>query len=276
MQTAIYAPHRRNRVFATFAAAACAPAIAFADCGNTSSGFEPWLERFKASAAKQGISRSTLSSAFSGVTYSTRVIRLDRSQHSFKQSFETFYARRASKGLIARGKKLIGRHRALLSRIEKQYGVPAEMLVTLWGLETYYGTNGGKMPIIPSLATLAFDCRRSAFFRNELISALKVLQRGDMSPEQLRGGWAGEIGQTQFLLSTYYKYAIDYDGNGRRDLVHSVPDMLASTANFLRAHGWQRSQPWGPGTANYAVIKQWNKAEVYARTIAQAAVEMGR
>lgn len=266
----------RTKFLAAIAALLLSPAIARADCGSSEAGFGAWLERFKGSAAKQGISQKTLSGALSGISYSRQVIRLDRSQRSFKQSFDTFYKRRASPALISRGRQLMKRHAALLSRIEKQYGVPGQVLVTIWGLETYYGSNGGKLPIIASLATLAYDCRRSAFFRNELMAALRILQRGDMSAAQMRGGWAGEIGQTQFLASSYYKYAVDYDGNGRRDLIRSVPDLLASTANYLRAYGWKRGQPWSPGSANFGVIKQWNKADVYARTIARAAVEMGR
>jgi membrane-bound lytic murein transglycosylase B len=132
------------------------------------------------------------------------------------------------------------------------------------------------MSIIRSIATLAYDCRRTEFFQNELMSALKIVQRGDMTPGQLRGGWAGEIGQTQFLPSAYYKFAVDFDGDGRRDLIRSVPDMLASTANFLRGHGWQAGQSWGPGTSNYNVIHQWNKAQVYVRTISVMADKIER
>ena len=136
------------------------------------------------------------------------------------------------------------------------------------------GGDSGKFSIIRSLATLAYDCRRSDFFRKELVAALKIVQRGDMTPGQLVGGWAGEIGQTQFLASSYYKYAVDFDGDGRRDLVRSVPDLLASTAHYLQAKGWQRGQGWGPGTANYGVIREWNRASVYVKTIAVMADKM--
>lgn len=268
--------HCYTLAFVALVAIMLLPSMALAQgCGNSSSGFNSWVPRFKSYAANQGISKRTLSRALSSVSYSKRVIRLDRNQRSFKQSFSTFYRRRASKSLINRGRSKMKRHRGLLKRIQKRYGVPPEVLVTIWGLETYYGSNGGKMPIIRSLATLAYDCRRSAFFKKELIAALKIIQRGDMRPGQMRGGWAGEIGQTQFLASSYYKYAVDYDGNGRRDLIRSVPDLLASTANYLRAKGWRRGQSWQPGRPNYAVIKRWNKANVYARTIAKAASVMG-
>jgi membrane-bound lytic murein transglycosylase B len=127
------------------------------------------------------------------------------------------------------------------------------------------------MSAIRSLATLAYDCRRSAFFTNELMAALAIVQRGDMAPSQMIGAWAGELGQTQFLATSYVKFAVDYDGNGRRDLLRSTADALASTANYLKAYGWKKGQPYGPGTANYAVLAQWNKATVYQQTIAELA-----
>ncbi len=245
-----------------------AQAVSAQKCSNTGAGFQGWLKQFAAVARKSGISQGTINRAFSGVTYNRRVIRLDRSQRSFKQSFATFYKRRASAYTVKRARARLKRHARLLGGIEKRYGVPREVIVTIWGLETNFGAGGGKMSVVRSLATLAYDCRRSAFFRNELLSALKIIQRGDMSPAQLRGGWAGEIGQAQFLASSYLKFAVDYDGNGRRDLIRSVPDVLASIANFLRAHGWKRGQGWLPGTANYGVLRDWNRAKVYQRTIA--------
>jgi lytic murein transglycosylase len=246
-----------------------APATAaFGDCGNDGAGFGNWLKRFKAKAAAEGISPATLASTLDGVAYDRTVIHYDRNQKSFKLSFEQFYARRVGSGLIRRGQSLMRKHKATFDRVEKQFGVPPSILVAIWGLETGYGADtSGKFSIIRSLATLAYDCRRSPFFTGQLMDALRIVQRGDMSPAELRGGWAGEIGQTQFLPTPYVKYAVDFDGDGRRDLVHSVPDILASTANFLKAHGWQAGQSWEPGSANYAVIKDWNRAEVYQRTI---------
>lgn len=262
----------RSRTLAVSAAAlgilaTTAPLLA-ADCGNDAAGFPAWLGRFKASAAAQGIAPRALA-VLDGLTYDPNVVRLDRSQRSFKLSFEQFYARRVSSSLINRGKGLMATHAGTLARVEQRFGVPGPVLIAIWGLETNYGSDGGGRHSIPrSIATLAYDCRRSDFFRNELTSALRIIERGDMSAAQLVGGWAGEIGQVQFLPSSYFKYAVDFDGDGRRDLVRSVPDMLASTASFLKAHGWRAGGGWAPGSANYAALQQWNKAEVYQRTIA--------
>lgn len=240
-----------------------------AQCGSGAGGFNNWLQHFRAQAAAQGIKASTISSALSGISYDPAVIRLDHSQHSFKLSFERFYARRVDGALISRGRSLMRAHSATLDRIEQRFGVPGAVVVAIWGLETHYGADAtARYSILRSLATLAYDCRRSEFFTGQLLDAVRIVDRGDLSPGQLRGGWAGEIGQTQFLPTPYVRYAVDFDGNGRRDLVHSVPDILASTANFLAKHGWQRGKSWQPGSANYGVIAEWNKADVYQRTIA--------
>jgi lytic murein transglycosylase len=264
------------RLAATLALATVLPAAAFAQqCGNSGAGFDAWLDRFKAKAAAQGISRDAIASALNGVTYDSKVVRLDRSQRSFKLSFEQFYARRVGSALIRRGHGLMRTHRATLDRVEKRFGAPPEIIIAIWGLETNYGADtSGRFSIIRSLATLAYDCRRSQFFTGQLLDAIRIVQRGDMTPSQMRGGWAGEIGQTQFLPTPYVKYAVDFDGDGRRDLVRSVPDILASTANFLKAHGWRAGQSWEPGSANYAVIRDWNRAEVYQRTISVMATKL--
>ncbi|MEO1281720.1 MAG: lytic murein transglycosylase [Pseudomonadota bacterium] len=266
---------------ATFASIAVAvllmassPVLA-AQCGKTGAGFNAWLADYKTKAKSKGISQKTINRALSGVTYDPRVIRRDRSQKSFKLSFKQFYKRRVGAYLMKRGRARMKKYAGLLNRLEKRYGVPREVLISIWGLETNFGKDGsGKYSIIRSIATLAYDCRRSKFFTGHLNAALRIVQKGDMSPKQMRGGWAGEIGQVQFLPGSYDKYAVDYDGNGRRDLVRSVPDALASVANYLKAYGWQRGQPWGPGTNNYKAIKGWNRANVYARTIAVMATKL--
>lgn len=246
-----------------------------APCGSNGAGFAAWLEAYKGRAEAQGISQATIDRALAGVSYDRGVIGRDRSQKSFKLSFEEFYQRRVGSYLIAKARSKLKSHAGLLSTIEKRYGVPGEILVSIWGLETNFGADGsGKYSIIQAIATLAYDCRRSEVFTPHLTAALRIVQKGDMTPEQMRGGWAGEIGQVQFLPGSYDKYAVDHDGDGRRDLVRSVPDILASTASFMKGHGWQRGASWQPGSANYAVIKEWNKADVYARTIAAMAEKL--
>lgn len=248
-----------------------APAGA-APCGNTGSGFNAWLDDFRGRAAAAGISRRAIDDGLAGVSYDGAVIRLDRNQKSFKLSFEQFYARRVGPALLNKGRRLMAQHASTLDRMEKRFGVPREIVIAIWGLETNYGADGGgNKSIVRSLATLAYDCRRSEFFTGQLMDALRIIDRGDMTPAQLRGGWAGEIGQTQFLPTGYVKYGVDFDGDGHVNLVRSVPDILASTANFLKGHGWQKGGDWHPGSANYDVIRDWNRAGVYQRTIAKMA-----
>ena len=173
-----------------------------------------------------------------------------------------------SRDRLTKGAKQMAQHAATLKRIEQKYGVPGAVIVAIWGLETDYGVNQGKLSVVRSVATLAYDCRRTDKFQGELADALRIVDRGDMAAADMKGDWAGEIGQTQFLPSSYVKYAVNFDGRGHADLIRSAPDVLASTANYLKSHGWQRGQGWGPGEPNFDVIKEWNKADVYARTIA--------
>jgi len=239
-------------------------------CGGD---FGAWLDGFKQEAAAQGVSARTIESALGGVTYDPGIIARDHAQGVFHQSFEQFSGRMVPPRL-SRATKLLEKYSAVFSRIETQYGVPGAVIVAIWGLETDFGANSGKFPTIRSLATLAYDCRRAEKFRGELLAALRIVDRGDMSPGEMRGAWAGEIGQTQFLPSSYLKYAVDYDGNGRRDLIHSVPDVLASTANYLKGYGWKAGQPWGEGTANFQVLLQWNASQVYTKTVAYFAQKL--
>ncbi|WP_156510628.1 lytic murein transglycosylase [Labrenzia sp. OB1] len=245
---------------------AVTPALS-ASCGNGPAGFEAWKQSFIADASRHGLKQRIVQRSLQNVSYNPKVIRLDRGQKSFKLSFDQFYAKRVNNAMIRRGQKLGQTYARIFRGIEKKYGVPAPVILAIWGLETNYGSFSGNMPVLQSLATLAYDCRRSAFFTNELVAALIIVQRRDMSPEEMKGAWAGELGQTQFLASSYVKYAVDYDRNGRRDLVRSIPDVLASTANYLAKHGWRRGRSWGPGTANYRVLQKWNKASVYVQTI---------
>jgi len=246
------------------------PASAAAPCGGD---FGAWLEGVEQEAAVQGISQAAIQASLAGVTPDPTVIARDHSQGVFHQSFEQFSGRMVPPRL-ARGAKLLAQNGALFARIEKQFGVPGAVIVAIWGLETDFGAVDGNFPTIRALATLAYDCRRPDKFRGELFAALRIVERGDMAPGEMRGAWAGEIGQTQFLPSSYLKYAVDYDGNGHRDLIHSVPDVLASTANYLKAYGWQAGQPWGEGTPNFQVLLQWNASQVYTKTIAYFAEQL--
>jgi len=247
------------------------PALA-ASCGDDGSGFDAWVEDFKQDAAAQGISSGTIA-ALNGLTYDKSVIKLDRNQKHFKQSFAQFSGRMIPPR-VKRAKGMLAKHASTLASIEQQYGVPGEVVIAIWGLETDFGAIRGKLSTIRSLATLAYDCRRSDFFTGQLIDALRVADRGDIAAAEMRGGWAGELGQTQFLPSSYIAFAVDFDGDGRRDLQRSTADVLASTANFLRGHGWQPGQSWEEGTGNYQVILQWNKAQVYAKTVGEFARQL--
>jgi lytic murein transglycosylase len=247
-----------------------APALA-APCGTGS--FQAWLDDFKTEAAAKGISQAAIASGLNGVTLDQSVLTRDHSQKVFSQTFEEFSGRMVPPRLT-RGSNMLKQYGSVLGRIEETYGVPGEVVVAIWGLETDFGANIGKFPTMRSLATLAYDCRRSDMFKAELMDALRIIERGDVAPSELRGAWAGEIGQTQFMPSSYIKFAVDFDANGRRDLLHSAPDVLASTANFLASYGWQRGKGWEPGSPNFNVIQQWNKSEVYAKTIGYFATQL--
>ena len=246
-------------------AAAATPALAV-QCYHKG-GFPAFISDFKKDAAKQGISRRSLD-ALDGLTVDDKVLAADRRQHIFKKSFEEFSAQLISKPRFAKGQQMMKEHASELKKVEKTYGVPGGVIVAIWGLETDYGTNLGKMSVVRSVATLAYDCRRTDKFQGELMDALRIIDRGDMASADMRGDWAGEIGQTQFLPSSYMKYAVSYSGRGKPNLISNKADVLASTANYLAQHGWQRGQGWGPSEPNFAAIKEWNKADVYARTIA--------
>jgi lytic murein transglycosylase len=247
------------------------PAAAAASCDTGN--FDAWLVDLKADAAAKGISQSAITSGLNGVTLDKAVITRDHSQAVFNQTFEQFSGRMVPPRLT-RGSNMLKQYGSVLGRIEETYGVPGEIVVAIWGLETDFGVNIGKFPTIRSLATLAYDCRRSDEFRAQLLDALRIIDRGDVTAADLHGAWAGEIGQTQFMPSSYLKYAVDFYGNGRRDLLHSAPDVLASTANYLASYGWQRGKGWDPGSPNFAVIQQWNKSEVYAKTIGYFATQL--
>jgi lytic murein transglycosylase len=220
------------------------PAVAGPACRNTGS-FERWLEAFKQEAVAQGISRQTIAAALDGVTFDPSVIKRDRGQGVFQQSFLQFSERMTAAGRYQNGLRQLKNNAALFASIEKATGVPPPVVAALWGLESDYGAyKGANFPIIRAVATLAYDCRRPDFFRTQLMDALRIVQRGDLRPSEMIGNWAGELGPTQFTPSDYYKHGLDFDGDGRVDMTRSVPDALASAANLLKSFGWQRGQPW--------------------------------
>ena len=229
---------------AAFLAALLTSGQVFAQKCNPTQSFAAWLDDFKSEAAGAGISRQTMSAVLSGVSYDEGIVRRDRAQGVFAQNFLQFSGRMVAPYRLQGGGERITRNKALFNRIEQDYGVPAPVIVAFWGLETDFGANSGTDPILRALATLAYDCRRPELFREQLMGALKIAQRGDLSPEEMIGAWAGELGQTQFLPSHYFNYGVDYDRDGKVDLRRSTPDVLASTANLLKVHGWQRGQPW--------------------------------
>ena len=213
------------------------------NCRNTGS-FEAWLDGFRKEAIAGGVSRATVAAALDGLTLDPSVIARDRRQGFFAQSFLSFSNKLISKNRIQAGQLRLKQHQELFAKVEKQYGVPGPVIAAFWALESDYGADMGKLPILRSLATLAYDCRRGEMFRVELMDALRIIDRGDLAPEEMIGPWAGELGHMQFLASHYLKYAVDYDGDGRRNLIRSVPDVVASSANFLSQLGWKRGEPW--------------------------------
>ena len=268
-------PHRRffGCTLAVSLGLAISATVAQAAVPCGAGNFQSWLDDFKAEAASKGISQATIASSLNGVTADQNVLSRDHSQKVFNQSFEEFSGRMVPPRLT-RGANMLKQYGSVLSRIEDTYGVPGEVLVAIWGLETDFGVNIGKFPTLRSLATLAYDCRRTELFRGELLDALRIIDRGDLSAAEMRGAWAGELGQTQFMPSNYIKFAVDFDANGRRDLLRSPADVLASTANFLQSHGWQKGKDWQPGSPNFPVLQEWNKSDVYAKTVASFATQL--
>jgi len=219
-------------------------------------------------------SLKTIAAAAPYLTYDQRIVNIDRGQRVFTQTFLEFSDRMAAAYRIQRGQALIKKYQPIFARIEQRYGVPAPVIVSFWALESDFGANMGNYRSLPSLVSLAYDCRRADRFRPQLLDALRLIQRGDLRPDEMIGSWAGELGQTQMMPSEYYKYAVDEDGDGKRDLLHSAPDVLASTANFLVSYGWQRGKDWQPGSPNFPVLQQWNKSDVYAKTVATFASQL--
>ena len=219
-------------------------ALAQANCRNTGS-FEAWLADFKKEAVAKGISPSAIAAASPYLVFDQRIINIDRGQRFFAQDFLEMSDKMLTRaGRLTSGPPQIKKHQALFAREEIEFGVPAAVITAFWGLESDFGAGQGKDQAIKSLVTLAYDCRRSDMFRGHLFDALRLIERSDLRPEEMIGSWAGELGQTQMMPSEYMAHAVDYDGDGRRNLIKSVPDVIGSTGKYLVHLGWKRGEPW--------------------------------
>lgn len=211
----------------------------------TEAEFSVCVNSFAEKAKSSGISANTINNSLRNARLNTRVLELDRQQPEFSTSFADYFNRRVTEQRIQQGQAMFIKHRELLDRVAKQYGVPANYLLAFWGLETNFGGNFGNMSIVNSLASLACDKRRSTFFTTELMAALRILDEGAIAPDKMVGSWAGAMGHVQFMPSAFLKYAVDYDGDHKRDLWNSTPDAMASAAKFLQSLGWQANNGWG-------------------------------
>lgn len=207
--------------------------------------FQQWKANFEKEAISKGISARTVHSAMQNVQPIQRIIELDRKQPEGTMTFNKYRERVINNDRIAQGRRLYQKHRAILEPIAKQYGVPAQYIVALWGIETSYGNNTGGFGVVPALATLAYDGRRSEFFKTELLNALRILDGGHITLDKMKGSWAGAMGQNQFMPSSFHAYAVDGNGDGHRDIWTTLPDVFASTANYLSKSGWKGDEKWG-------------------------------
>ena len=237
--------------------------------------FSEWQADFRAQALKAGINPQVFDNAFAGITPDMSVIKADRSQPEFSRPVWEYLDGALSPLRVRNGQRLLEQNAELLSRIEQRYGVDRQALVSVWGMESNFGSFQGNKSVIRSLATLAYEGRRPEFAQSQLIAALKIIQEGDISPDKMLGSWAGAMGQTQFIPTTYETHAVDFDGDGRRDIWNSSADALASTAHYLQSSGWKQGQPWGfevtlPAGFDYALadgaikksVAEWQKLGV--------------
>lgn len=208
-------------------------------------GFQAWLDGVRAEGLERGISKATLDSALAGLTPIQRVIKLDRRQPEFVQTFRQYVEKRVNDWRIQTGRERFATHGALLKEVGLRYGVQPRFIVALWGIETNFGRHTGGFSVLRALATLAFDGRRSAYFRKELFNALTIIDQGHISASEMKGSWAGAMGQNQFMPSSFLSYAVDYNGDGRRDIWGTTADVFASAANYLKKSGWRADQTWG-------------------------------
>ncbi len=261
-------------------------------------GYDAWVAAFRDRAAGQGISPSTLSVAFQGAGFIPGVVTRDRNQTETSRSLEDYLSIAVSDERVAKGRAAFAQNRGTLSALQARYGVDAEIITAIWGLESFYGERRGEVPVISATSTLAYDGRRGAFFEQQLIAALRILQNGDIPAARMTGSWAGAMGHTQFIPTSYLQFAVDYNGDGRRDIWSDDPtDALASAAAYLQRNGWQAGLRWGgevggggPSgaviqpqaggpqfntTANFRVIKSYNNSDAYAIGVGHLADRIG-
>ncbi|WP_237152103.1 lytic murein transglycosylase [Oryzibacter oryziterrae] len=238
-----------------------------ATCGNTAAGFADWTKQIRGEAMANGVPASTLDTVLRSVSYSRGTISADRGQKSFHLSLDAFMKKRGGPAIASQGKSVLKRNAALFASIEQRFGVPPGPVIAIWGMETGFGSFMGNTPTLSAVATLAYDCRRTEYFTDQFYAALQLVDRGVLTTDMI-GAAHGEVGQTQFLPKNVLLYAVDGDGDGRIDLIHSAADALASTANFLRGHGWQPGQGYQPGQPNFVALQGWNAASVYQQAIA--------
>ncbi|MBE3639282.1 lytic murein transglycosylase [Mangrovicoccus algicola] len=250
-------------------------------------GYDAWVAGFRPRARAKGISDATLSRAFRNAGFLPGVVSRDRNQAEFSRTLEDYLSTAASDERVSKGRAAYARHRSTLEALQSRYGVDAQIICAIWGLESYYGERRGNIPVISALSTLGYEGRRGQFFESQLIAALQIIQAGDIDPEHMTGSWAGAMGHTQFIPTSYLAFAVDFTGDGRRDIWSEDPtDALASTAAYLAKNGWVRGQRWGkeylggavsgsliqpqPGgprfdvTRNFSVIKRYNNSDSYA------------
>ena len=247
------------RVAVVVAVGGTAGAASAAQCGNTAAGFEAWKQVFAAEARAKGVSASAVA-ALMGTRYATATIAADRGQRSFRLSLDQFLAKRGGSVIVARGRALKQTHAGLFASIEQRYGVPPGPLLAIWGMETAFGSQRGNQHTLSAVATLAYDCRRTEFFTDQLYAALTLIDRGILSADA-RGSMHGEIGQTQFMPKSILAY-------GTGGSLDNSANALTATANFLRGHGWRAGAGYQPGEPNFAAIQAWNAATVYQRALA--------
>lgn len=261
-------------------------------------GYSQWVAAFRGRAGTYGLSTATVSRGFAGTGFLPGVVKRDRNQTEFKRTLEDYLAIAASDERVAKGRAAYSRHEQTLKALEQRYGVDAEIITAIWGLESFYGERRGDVPVISATSTLAFDGRRGAFFEKQLVAALKILQSGDISASRLTGSWAGAMGHTQFIPTSYQAFAVDFNGDGRRDIWSDDPtDSLASTAAYLSRNGWTRGVRWGGEvgaggasgsiiqpqtggpkftvTGNFRAIKRYNNSDAYAIGVGHLADRIG-